>query len=682
MASVASGHTSNFFSPKSRCKMQISVEDAGYCSNGKRVINYRIDRGLTRNVGGYYDGVYDTGSTMKWYVDNVEMKSWEWKVYWTISGGRWPSQGDWWIDYQNGSFESSKKSGTYTVKCRWNAYGWSSNPFDLSTSLYIGGCCTNTAPTGISGWASNVQAFRLTNNGSITGWGTECSTGNTRQWESTHSIYSKRYYNSSETLNSGTAYSTSKSYTITGLTPNTKYYLDFSFMNRAGLWATVRVNDYYQYSATTSLESPMARITYLDSRSIKFAWSQNYGGKSSSGKVYYRITTRGSSASVRGSDVQIASFTTSVSGTSTSGTRDTWSDGFRLSPDTEYDLWVWSYNVRDSAITKISFTTDRASTIVLDSIKDKVHSSATFLTKRQNARYYDTGTEQLTSNVGTGEVYITTGTNPTVAPGGFGKRVTYTQGFWNCRYMRVQMGRNNVDTGRYLLQWEIYNSDGSNVAPGKTISGWSNSTYATNSNFSNYASTSGTAWLTIDLGSEMKIRDTILYPYYDARNNQATTSSTVLSSTRAFQEVNVEVSKDGSTWTRVYSSGSRYLVGTYAGMKADGTAPGIGQAKSNLLGYRIVPDSPVVATTISNLNKNALALANNERIKPGETYNIATYAIDRHYMSSTKINGTVEFPVARQIKSDGSIIDYRLWRIRPNGQKLKMTGSIIDRSQD
>ena len=117
-------------------------------------------------------------------------------------------------------------------------------------------------------------------------------------------------------------------------------------------------------------------------------------------------------------------------------------------------------------------------------------------------------------------------------------------------------------------------------------------------------------------------------------------------------------------------------------MKADGTAPGIRQAKSNLLGYRIVPDSPVVATTISNLNKNALALANNERIKPGETYNIATYAIDRHYMSSTKINGTVEFPVARQIKSDGSIIDYRLWRIRPNGQKFKMTGSIIDRSQD
>lgn len=682
MATVISGHTSNFYSANARCKMQFSIEDSGSCSNGKRVLNYRIDRGLTRNVGGYYDGAYTTGSTMTWFVNGYQQKQWEWSVNWPYQ--RWPASGDWWLDYQTGSFKCSQMNGTYTVTMRWKAYGWSSAAFDLSGSLYVGGCCTSAAPTGISGWVSNVQAFKLTNNGSITGWGTECTSSTTRNQESTVSTYNKRYYDYRDLQVVGTnKTTTTMSYTHTGLTPNTKYYLDACFRNKSDLWATYRVNDIYQYSTTTSLESPSARITYLDSRSIQFNWSQKFGGKASGGTVYYYITKRGESTSVSGSTITCGSFTTSTSGTSFSGSRDTWTDDFRLTPSTEYDLWVWSYNVRKSVITKISFTTDRASTPILEKIEDKVQSSVTLVTRRQSACNYDRGTSQITSNVNTGQLYITTATNPDAAPGGFGKKVTYPQGFWSCRYIRLQMGRSNVDANAYILKWKVINTAGTDVANGRTtISGWTNSTNVTNTNYSNYASTSTSAWLTLDLGSIQTIWETIIYPYYDARNNQNTTSSTVLSNTRGFRDLNIEISTDGTTWKRVYSSGSGYTVATYANMKADGTAPGTGQSESNLYGYRVVPDSPSVATTISNLNKNSLAITNKQRVTPGQTYNITATMVDRHYSTGWYNIGKIEFPVARRIKPDGSIIDYRLWRIRPNGQKFKMTGSIIDRSQD
>lgn len=683
MATTGNGTNASMISAKTQMQMMFSIEDSGTCSNGNRVLNYRIDRGMIRQNIGYYDGSYRVSSDMHWYVDNVEMKSWRWDVNWPWQ--RWFT-GNWWLDYQTGSFESTKMNGTYYVKIRWHTPAsspWHKVNFDLGGNLYVGGCCVNTIPSGISGWASNVQAFRLTNNGSITDWGTECSTGNTRQWKSTHSIYSKYYYNSSETLNSGTAYSTSKSYTITGLTPNTKYYLDFSFMNRAGLWATVRVNDYYQYSATTSLESPTVRITYLDSRSIKFNWTQLLGGKASGGRVYYCITPRGSSTSLTNTNTQCGSFTTSTSETSISGSRDSWVDGFNLNPSTDYDLLVWSNNVRNSEITRISFTTDRASTLIVDSIKNKVQSSATFITRIQNARYYDIGTLEVTSNVDTSRLYLSTASNPDLVPGGFGRVLTHPKGYWKCRYIRLQMGRSNVDTYRYLLKWKVLDTAGTDVAAGRsTISGWTNSTNATNTNYSNYAHTTGTSWLTLDLGSIQTIKETILYPYYDSRNNQNTTSATVLSNTRAYADVNIEISEDGTDYKNVYSSGSGYTVATYAAMKADGTAPGTDQTESNLLGFRIVPDSETVPITLSNLNKNSVAIANNTRILPGQTYNLISSTTDRHYNSSWTTLRTVEFPVAQRIKPDGSIIDYRLWRIRPNGQKFKMTGSIIDRTQD
>lgn len=682
MATVNSGHTSNFYSANSRCKMQFSIEDSGSCSNGKRVLNYRLDRGLTRNVGGYYDGAYTAGSTMTWFVNGVQQKQWEWSVNWPYQ--RWPASGDWWLDYQTGSFECSQMNGTYTVTIRWHAYGWSNAAFDLSGSLYVPGCCTSSVPTGISGWVSNVQAFQLTNNASITGWGTECTSSTTRAQEST--ISTKNYWEDTyRTTVWPSSTSTTMSYTHTGLKPNTKYYLDAAFRNKSEMWAVIRSStNVFQYSTTTSLESPSARITYIDSRSIQFSWSQNFGGKASGGTVYYFITSRGGTTSVSGSTITCGSFTTSTSGTSFNGSRNSWTDGFRLSPSTEYDLWVWSNNVRNSAITKISFTTDRASTPILEKIEDKVQSSVTIVTRRQSARNYDRGTSQVTSNVNTGQLYLTTAANPDTAPGGFGKQVTYPQGFWNCRYIRLQMGRNNVDAGSYILKWKAINTAGTDVANGRTtISGWTNSTNVTNTNYANYASSSSSgAWLTLDLGSIQTIQETIIYPYYDARNNQGTTSSTVLASTRGFRDLNIEISTDNSTWKRVYSSGSGYNVSTYANMKADGTAPGTGQAESNLLGYRIVPDSPSVATTISNLNKNSLAISNNQRITPGQSYNVTATMIDRHYSTGWHNIGKIEFPVARRIKPDGSIIDYRLWRIRPNGQKFKMTGSIIDRSQD
>lgn len=683
MAATGNGTNASMISVRTQMQMMFSIEDSGTCSNGNRVLNYRIDRGMIRQNIGYYDGEYGVSSDMHWYVDNVEMKSWRWDVNWPWQ--HWTT-GNWWLDYQTGSFESTKMNGTYYVKIRWHTPArppWNNVNFDLGGNLYVGGCCVNTIPSGISGWASNVQAFRLTNNGSITGWGTECSTGNTRQWESTHSIYSKRYHNSSETLNSGTAYSTSKSYTITGLTPNTKYYLDFCFMNRAGLWATVRVNDYYQYNATTSLESPTVRITYLDSRSIKFNWTQLLGGKASGGRVYYCITPRGSSTSLTNTNIQCGSFTTSTSGTSISGSCDSWIDGFNLNPNTDYDLLVWSNNVRNSKITRISFTTDRASTLIVDSIKNKVQSSATFVTRIQNARYYDIGTSEVTSNVDTSRLYLSTASNPDLVPGGFGRVLTHPKGYWKCRYIRLQMGRSNVDTYRYLLKWKVLDTAGTDVAASiSTISGWTNSTNVTNTNYSNYAQTTGTSWLTLDLGSIQTIKETILYPYYDSRNNQSTTSATVLSNVRAYADVNIEISEDGTDYKNVYSSGSRYTVATYAAMKADGTAPGTGQTESNLLGFRIVPDSEIVPVTLSNLNKNSVAIANNTRILPGQNYNLISSTTDRHYDSAWTTLRTVEFPVAQRIKPDGSIIDYRLWRIRPNGQKFKMTGSIIDRTQD
>lgn len=684
MATTGSGTNASMMSARTQMQMKFSIEDSGTCSHGNRVLNYRIDRGMIRQNTGYYDGAYAVSSDMHWYVDNVEMKSWRWDVNWPWQ--RWTT-GNWWLDYQTGSFESTKMNGTYYVKIRWHTPAdspWSNVNFDLGGNLYVGGCCTNTAPTGISGWASNVQAFRLTNNGSIKRWGTECSNSTTREQESTISTYTKRYYDyrDFEVINTGLA-SKSMSYTHTNLTPNTKYYLDACFRNKVNLQAVVRVNDYYQYSATTSLESPTVRIIYLDSRSIKFNWAQLLGGKASGGEVYYCITPRGSSTSLTNANIQCGSFTTSTSETFISGSCDSWVDGFKLNPSTDYDLLVWSNNVRNSEITRISFTTDRASTLIVDSIKNKVQSSATFVTRIQNARYYDIGTSEVTSNVDTSRLYLSTASNPDSVPGGFGRVLTHPKGYWKCRYIRLQMGRSNVDTYRYLLKWKVLDTAGTDVAAGRsTISGWTNSINATNTDYSNYAHTTGTSWLTLDLGSIQTIKETILYPYYDSRNNQNTTSATVLSNTRAYADVNIEISEDGTDYKNVYSSGSEYTVATYAAMKADGTAPGTGQPERDLFGFRIVPDSETVPVTLSNLNKNSVAIANNTRILPGQTYNLISSTTDRHYDSVWTTLRTVEFPVAQRIKPDGSIIDYRLWRIRPNGQKFKMTGSIIDRTQD
>lgn len=681
-----SGYTSNFFSDKTNCKMQIDLSDSGTCSNGNRVVNYRIDRGLRRNVGGYYDGVYSSETTMHALVDWQEMKNWRWDIYWTIAGGRWPAYGEWWMDYQTGSFESTKKNGTYTTTIRWDPWGWTTAYWDLSVSLYIGGCCETKIPTGISGWASNVQAFRLTNNASITGWGTECGSSTTRAQEST--ISTKSYWEDTyRTTVWPSSTSTTMSYTHTGLTPNTKYYLDAAFRNKDDVWAVMRINNKdFSYSAITSLEAPTVRITSLDSRSINFYWAQNLGGKASGGKVYYKITTTGSSTSTKGSDVLCGSFTTSSSGTSISGNRNSWTDGFRLNPNTKYDLWVWGNNVRNSVVTKITFVTDRASTTVYEGYQDKMHSSVTLKTRRQNARYYDTGTSQVSSNVGTGQIYITTAANPDTNPGGFGKRVTYAQGYWNCRYIRLQLGPSTEDSNRRIFKWRVINTSGTDVAEGRTsISGWTNSSYAVNTgyNANNYANTSGSAWLTLDLGSNQTIRETIIYPYYyPNESNTITTTNARNASIRGYQYLNIQISTNNSTWTTVYSSGNTYGVATQATTKGDGTNPGNNQSSGNLLGYRVIPDSPTVYTTISNLSKSSLAISNNQRIIPGKVYNITSTMTDRHYATGWTNHGTIEFPVARRIKQDGSIIDYRLWRIRPNGQKFKMTGSIIDRSQD
>lgn len=674
----------NLPTSKLRAAVQVDVWDVG-CDGNKRKLDWYARRGMYRNAATW------TGRTSSSYGGHIwvnvagqevfsQDRTYNWNTTWTGWNYTWPEG-----NIGQGTVTVAANT-THNFSIRWkDNWGWD---ITASASIAVGDCCVTTGPTGLKGWTSNVQAFQITNNASITGWGTECTTNETRSQETTISTRSKRddsYSGQSIIYPSST--STTMAYTHTNLTPNTRYYFDSAFRNKTGWWTQLRAADQtFSYNAITSLESPSVRITGLDSRSVNFNWSQNMGGKASNGNIYYRITATGSSASVKGSDTTCGSFTTSTSGTAVSGSRNSWTDGFRLNPNTKYDLWVWSNNVRNSVITKVTFVTDRISSTIYEGIEDKVHSSVTVKTRRQNARYFDRGTSEITTNVGTGQVYLTTATNPDTAPGSFGKRVTYGTGTWNCRYIRLQMGPNTVNTGRHIFKWQVINTAGTDVAQGRTsISGWTNSTVATNTswNSASYSETTGNAWLTLDLGSNQTIRETIVYPYYyPNESNTKTTTASKNASIRGYQFLNIEISTNNSNWTRVYSSGNTYGIQTQATTKGDGTNPGNNQAAGNLLGYRVVPDSPTLRTTISNLNKSTLAVSNNQRITPGKTYKIMSTTTDRHYATGWSNHASIEFPVARRIKSDGSIIDYRLWRIRPNGQKFKMTGSIIDRSQD
>lgn len=669
-----------------RAAVQIDVWDVG-CDGNQRKLDWYARRGMYRNANTWTGPTYSSHGGHIWVnVAGQEVlsvdRTYSWNTTWTGWDYTWPEgnigQGTVWV--------SANATHNYSIRWKDN-WGWD---ITASNSISVGGCCTDTEPGSVSGWSSNVQAFQITNNGRLDGgWGTECSESVSRQNESTISIYNSRLYDDSkETVIDWDSNNTSFSYTHSNLTPNTRYYLDAAFKNKVDRWMSVREsvngNRNFAYNAITSLEAPQVRITAISSRSVNFSWSQNMGGKASAGKIYYRITTPGSSTSIKGSDVQCGSFATNTSGTAVSGSRNSWSDGFRLSPNTKYDLWVWSNNVRDSVVTKISFVSDRASSIIYEKVQDKVHSSVTVVTRRQNARYFDQGNNENTNSVGTGQVYLTTAANPDTSPGGFGKRVAYSNGTWKCRYLRIQMGPSNIVTYREVFKWQVFNTAGVDVAEGRTtISGWTNSTIATNTswNSASYAYTNGDAWLTLDLGSEQTIRETIVYPfYYPNERNTVATSSTACASIRGYRYLNLEISSNKTTWKRVYSSGNTSGIQTQAATKGDGTWPG--NSQRSILGYRIVPDSPSVNVTISNLNASSLAISTKNRIVPGRTYKIMSTAADRHYYTGWSHISNIEFPVARRIKPDGSIIDYRLWRIRPNGQKFRMTGSIIDRSQD